>query len=257
VIITIANQKGGVGKTTTAVTLAAGAAKVGKHTLLIDLDPQGNVSDSLGIQSAGDLSGWLLERMTLRQSTQVNIRLGLDVIRSNISTAMLKVVLAGVDFKEYTLANALRDAFQYDLIIFDCSPSVDILHTAALVASDYLVIPTRLDQFAVKGVQELLKTLQVIRKSSKSKCLPGGIIPTFYDRQTNETQGQLTHLADAYGPLIWPPIPVDVHCREANRRGKTLWEYYPGSRALVGIENGNGQKIGGYSACLDRMMTLL
>jgi chromosome partitioning protein len=258
-IITIANQKGGVGKTTTAVTLAAGAARRGKHVLLIDLDPQGNVADSFGLKPGGDLSDWIMQKETMRQAMQVNIRQGLDVIRSNSTTATLKTILSGYDFKEYILRTALANDFQHDLILFDCSPSIDLLQTAAIVASDYLIIPTRMDQFAVKAIQELLKTLQMITSSSRSNCKLAGIIPTFFDRQTNETQGQLANLAAEYGQWVWPPIPIDVNCRVANRKGKTLYEYAPLSRALVGIggEVYAGPSIGGYSACLDRLMVLL
>jgi len=255
-IITIANQKGGVGKTTTAVTLAAGAARRGKRVLLIDLDPQGNVADSLGIQSNGDLSDWLMQRLPSYQAIQKNIRQNLDVIRSNRTTATLKTIMAGMDFKEYLLRTALAHDEYHDLIIFDCSPSVDVLGTAALVASDYLIIPTRLDQLAVKGVQELLLTLQSIHDSSRSACELAGIIPTFYDRVTSESQGQLTNLAANFKELVWPPIPLDTKCREATRKGKTLWEYAPDSRALIGIANGE-HALGGYSVCLDRLMVLL
>jgi chromosome partitioning protein len=256
-IITIANQKGGVGKTTTAVTLAAGAARRGKRVLLVDLDPQGNVADSLGLKPGSDLAEWIMQRSSMRQATQVNIRQGLDVIRSNGTTATLKTILAGYDFKEYILRTALANDFQHDLILFDCSPSIDLLQTAAIVASDFLIIPTRLDQLAVKGIQELLKTLQTITVSSRSTCQLAGIIPTFYDRVTTESQGQLNNLANNFKELVWPPIPVDTKCRESNRVGKTLWEYAPDSRALIGISNGSGHALGGYSECLDRLMVLL
>ena len=256
-IITIANQKGGVGKTTTAVTLAAGAARRGKNVLLIDLDPQGNVADSFGIKPGGDLAEWIMQRTTLLQAMQVNIRMGLDIIRSNSTTATLKTILAGYDFKEYILRTALSQDYDHDLILFDCSPSIDLLQTAAIVASDYLIIPTRLDQLAVKGIQELIKSLAIIRLSSRSNCQLAGIIPTFYDRVTSESQGQLNNLANNFKELVWPPIPVDTKCRESNRIGKSLWEYAPDSRALIGISNGSGHALGGYSECLDRLMVLI
>ena len=257
-IITIANQKGGVGKTTTAVTLAAGAARRGQRVLLIDLDPQGNVADSLGIQPGSDLVDWIMQKIPFNRARQANIRQNLDIIRSNFTTATLKTILAGMDFKEYVLRTSLNQIqINYDLILFDCSPSIDVLQTAAIVASDYMIIPTQLKQLAVKGIMEMLKTLQTIRESSRSNCQLVGIIPTFYDRVTNETQGQLANLAKNFNELVWPPIPVDTKCGESNRLGKTLWEYAPDSRALIGISNGSGRVLGGYSECLDRLMVLL
>jgi chromosome partitioning protein len=255
-IITIANQKGGVGKTTTAVTLAHGCARLGRRTLLIDLDPQGNVSLSLGIQKAPDLFEMIVQHKSQQQVTQANIRQNLDVIRSDNMTAVLKVVLAGYDFREYVLTNALLND-DHDVVIFDLPPSVDILHTAALVASDYLVVPTQLDQFSVQGIQDLLTTLATVRSSSKCTCVLAGIIPTLFERSTRESHGQLTNMVEAYQHLVWPPIPKDVKCRESNRHGQTLYEYSPKCRALVGIENGAGFFLGGYNQCLDKVMALL
>lgn len=221
-IIAIANQKGGVGKTITAVTLAHGLALMGHKILIIDLDSQGNVADSLGIEAAPDLYRWLGQGQSM-YTCITNGRDHLDVIRCDKTGAQLKAVLAGQDFREYSLANAL-DGYEYDAIILDCAPSVDVLHTAALVAADYLIIPTRLDQFAIKGVAEILSTLKSIQRIRLSTCKLIGILPTFFDRQTRESQDQLEHLASAFSSYLWAPIPIDASCRVANRAGKTLWE---------------------------------
>ena len=254
-IVAIANQKGGVGKTTTAVTLAAGAARVGIRTLIIDLDTQGNVADSLGMEEGGDLADWLLGTKPMAEA-MAEARYGLWVIRSDKTTAGLKVALAGMDFREGVLKRALRPHPQslpktkavlestlrphpqslpktktvleredgFDLVIIDCAPSVDVLHTAALVAADGLIIPTRLDQFAIKGVLEMLMSLHSVQQATDSDCKLIGILPTFYDRVTNESHDQLKNLASAFKGLVWPPIRQDVNCRIANRMGKTLWE---------------------------------
>jgi chromosome partitioning protein len=150
-IIAILNQKGGVGKTTIAVTLASGFARHGYQVLLVDLDTQGNVADSLGIPQSDDLRRLLSP--DLRQPLeQVITPSGLErlcVIRSDKSTAGLKQTLAGMTLREYILADSL-EAADYDLIFLACAPSVDVLHFAALVAADYLLIPSRLDKLAVK-----------------------------------------------------------------------------------------------------------
>jgi chromosome partitioning protein len=255
-IITIANQKGGVGKTTTAVNLAHGAAMRGKHVLLIDLDTQGNVADSLRLASGKDLYDWIITEQDVRRVLQPEVRIHLDVVRSDKYTAVLKQVLAGMNFRETILLRCLEPVIcEYDLVIFDCPPSVDILHTAALVASDYLLVPTKLDQFAVKGVKEVIESLQTVRSLRVSHCQLAGILPTFWDQVTTETHEQLTHMAEAFGALMWAPIPQDTICRSANRAGMTLWEFDAHCRALIGAEI-NSQRVGGYQAALGRMMAL-
>jgi chromosome partitioning protein len=249
-IIAIANQKGGVGKTTTAVTIADGLARLGKSVLLVDLDPQGNVADSLGIDPGGDLQRAISNNLSL-QSVAVKVNECLSVVRSDKTTVILKSNLAGMDFREYVLDNSLAEC-RADYVILDCAPSMDVLHTAALVAADYLVVPTRLDQFSVKGVVEVLRTLSSIRRFSNSACEIGGIVPTFYDRQTTETQEQLENLVSVFGELVYPVVPVDTVCRKAHRAGKTLFEFAPKCRALIGYP----ELPCGYTSVINRILKL-
>lgn len=236
-ILAIANQKGGVGKTTTAVTLAHGLALQGKRTLIIDLDTQGNAADALGMESGSELFDWLIKG----EWKPMVARDDLYLIRSDKYTAVLKQTLAGMDFRETVLARGLEIWSQaYDYCVMDCAPSVDILHTAALVAADQLLIPTRLDQFAVKGATEIMTSLAAVKLASRSECELAGILPTFYDKVTNESQMQLVNLAEAFGELVWAPIAQDNSCRVANRKGKTLWEI-PRGRALAGYEGALGK----------------
>jgi chromosome partitioning protein len=255
-IFAVLNQKGGVGKTTTAVTIASGLALHDYSILLVDLDSQGNVADSLGMEMGDDLRRLLSpdQRLQLEQVVTPSGRSNLDVIRSDKTTAVLKQVLAGVDLREYVLADVLEHA-NYDVVIFDCAPSVDLFHIAALVAADYIMIPTRLDKLAVNGVRDALQTLISLRRISH--CQLAGIIPTFYERTTAESQLQLTHLARTFGRWVLPPIPQDTHCREAARVGKTLWEFDPATRALSGYEKGSGKHLGGYNQVVERIEELL
>lgn len=247
-IIAVANQKGGVAKTTSAVTLAHGAALRGYKTLLVDLDPQGNVGDSLGLPEGNDLIP-LLEGSSNSQPYQA--RENLWVFRSDKNTAGYKAVLSGRDYREQVILDAF-DNVRYDIAFLDCAPSIDVLHVAALTAADFLLVPSRLDQFAIKGVKEVLRTMAGVNRRG-GRCKLAGILPTFYDRQTRETQEQLEHLAAAFGLGVWPMIPIDSQIREANREGQSLWEYSPRSRAVIGI-SGIG---GGYLAALSRLLTLI
>ncbi len=251
ICIACANQKGGVGKTTTAVTLAHGAALRGYKTLLLDLDPQGNVALSLGLAPSGDLFK-LLVNQTPVDDLAIEARKNLWVIRGDKTTAEAKSILAGIDFREYRLAELLQPV-AYDLIILDCAPSVDLLHTGALIASDMLLVPVTLHQLALAGLAEIIKTIGSLNRVTRSNCRLGGIVPTFYDRSTKESQTQLAHLANSFGDLVYPPVPVDTRVREANRAGKSLWEYSPTSRAIVGYLSGT-KTIGGYTACLNRLL---
>ena len=258
-ILAVANQKGGVGKTTTAVNLAHGVALNGRKVLLVDLDTQGNVADALGLESASDLNRLLLGGEAMKV-VATHARENLDVIRSNKQTAMLKMVLSGMDFRELVLARALSDHARagYDLVVLDCPPSTDILHIAALCAADWLLIPARMEQFAIKGISDLLESLKSAHLIGRSDCKLAGIIPTFFDWTTNESHLQLSHLSNlpSYKPYIWPVIPTDTKCREANRAGRSLWEITPRPAALIGRADGS-KHIGGYQQAMARMMVML
>jgi chromosome partitioning protein len=259
VIIAVANQKGGVAKTTTAVNLAHGAALKGHRVLLVDLDTQGNAADALGIEPGSDLSRWLLLGEDI-PAVATRARDNLDLIRSNKQTAVLKMQLAGMDFREAVLANALTwyDRAGYELVILDCPPSTDLLHVAALVASDYVLIPARMEQFAIKGIADLLSSLASVNKATRANCQLAGILPTFFDWSTSESHLQLTNLTQHsnFAPYIWPVIPTDTICRECNREGKTLWEIKPKPAALIGRDFGS-KLIGGYQAAMGRLIALL
>jgi chromosome partitioning protein len=258
IVLAIVNQKGGVGKTVTAVNVAHGLALRGYRTLLMDLDPQGNVADCLGLPSGNDLFRILFPGNTvpLEEGVYPTGRPNLDVVRSDKSSVSLKTAIGALSDRprEYILDDVLQGA-PYDVIVLDCAPSIDILHTLAIVAAHYVLIPTRLDQLAVKGVRDMLYTIKSLARIST--CELGAIIPTFYDRTTNESYLQLRHLAENFKEYVWPPIPQDVLCRESTRFGKTLWEYAPNARALIGYNERSGKTVGGYQQVIDRIEEVL
>ena len=243
-IICIANQKGGVGKTTTAVTLAHGLAMRGRSVLLIDLDSQGNCADALGLDGAPALYLWLSSSLEIKD-VAVEARLRLDVIRSDKTTEQLKNYLASVSFREKRLADAL-DGYEYDEVILDCPPSVDLFQTSALLCADYLLVPSKLDQWSVKGVTAIFESLATVLENTRSRCRPLGIIPTQFEETTVETHKQLANLVNNFAGMVWPPIAASVKVREASRAGQTLWEYAPTSEACQD-----------YGLCLDKLINAI
>ena len=185
----------------------------------------------------------MYKRQDLGDLLVVQARENLDVIPSDKTTEPAKRILASMDFRERILADALEELAEgYDVAVIDCAPSVDVLHVAALVAADRLVVPTKLDYLAVDGVNEVLASLAEIKRRSSAAPDLLGVLPTFFDRQTNGTLVQLKTLVNAFGRHVLPPIPVDTRLREAPAYGQTIWEYAPRSRSVVGVVNGKLHK---------------
>ena len=255
-IVAIANQKGGVGKTTTAVTLGHGLAMWGYTVLLIDLDPQGHIAESLGMEKAPGLHDLLVERHELG-SVVVPVRDHLYAVLGNKTTERVKRYLASEPFSHKALKKALNGA-PYDVILLDCAPSFDILHIAALVASDYLLVPTKLEHLAADGLNELLISAAQLREEGESTVQLTCILPTFFERVTRETTEQLRLLVEQFGAYVWPPIPSDTRVREASAYGKTIWEYARQSNSLQGYPRGDDSvPIGGYINAMVRLIDQL
>jgi chromosome partitioning protein len=252
-IFSFANQKGGVGKTTTAVTLAHGLALSGRRVLLVDMDPQGHVSLSLGLAKAPGLYELICEKKPLR-SLVVCARDNLDILPSNKSTEEIKRDLDFSAMKNTVFLEAISRA-DYDAVLLDMAPSLDILHTAGLIASHWVIIPTRMDSLSVDGVQEVIKILGGFTK--RGHAFEGyALLPTFFDRSTRETYLQFRDLTAAFGGRMWPPIPQDTRVREAPAFGKTLWESSPNSVSMRGLLE-NQKRVGGYRHILRKLLEAL
>jgi chromosome partitioning protein len=252
-IIAFANQKGGVGKTSSAVNLADGLARSGLRTLLVDLDPQGHVALSFGLDKSPGIYRLICLQDKLAEITQT-ARPNLDILPSDKRTERAKREITISDFRESILADLLR-ASSYDVILIDMAPSLDVLHINGLVASDRVIIPTRLDALAVDGVKEILLTMgEVAQRGHPFEAYH--ILPTFFERTTRETLTQFKELTRAFGTAVWPPIPQDTRVREAAAYGQTLEEYSPDSPAMIGYVNGR-KRIGGYRQVLKQLLEVV
>jgi chromosome partitioning protein len=252
VIIATANQKGGVAKTTTVVTLGHGLAMRGYQVLLVDLDPQGHIAISLGLEKAPGILRLLSYSESLHQ-VKTQARENLDILPSDKTTERAKRDLMAMDYRETVLTNALAGAgATYDAILLDTAPSLDVLHVSALQAASWLLIPTKLDAMAIDGVNEVLKSAAEINRHG-GHIEDYRVLPTFYERVTRETLHQLQQLAQNFGTKVLPPIPSDTRVREAPSYGKTIFEYVPNSPALSGY---NGTT-GGYLQVIDRIEELI
>ena len=230
-VIAIANQKGGVGKTTSTVTIGHALAYKGYEVLLVDLDSQGHCATYLGLPPESKVYDLLAMNSPPAQCIVSTGRPHLHLVPSDDRTAEAKVVLAGRAFRE----EAVRDVLlilnaDYDFILIDTPPSLDLLHQAALVAASYVLIPTATEFLAVHGVGRIIQSIEMYnRRGYVTNVL--GVIPTFYDGRTLESQKSLEELQNAFGELLYPLIHRATVLRESPGYAKTIWEYAPNERA--------------------------
>lgn len=222
-IIAVANQKGGTGKTTTAVNLAHALALTGWNTLLVDLDPQGHAGVALGMGTGMEMAS-LLNGGVLSTCAQP-ARERLDLVRSNAMTARAEMLLQTQPLGRTTvLARALGALNEYDFVILDCPPVLGLLTINALVAADRLLVPVKLEQLSVAGMVELHSTLEAVQREGHGVRL-GWVVPTMQRANTLEHRRILAALKQRYGPLVTIGIPHTIRLSEAQGRQATIWEH--------------------------------
>lgn len=228
--LVFANQKGGVGKTTTAVNLGAAIAQKGKTVLLVDFDPQGNTTSSLGIDTGGAgiydvISGTAEPQAAIRTTSQP----GLDVMPASIDLTGASIELVNVEGRELYLKNALEPLTpRYDYIFIDCPPSLGILTLNGLVAAHGVIIPLQCEYFALEGLRMLLGTISKVQAGANPTLQIGGILFTMYDSRTrlaNEVVQQVTRYFRE--KVFRTIIPRNIRLGEAPSYGKTIFEYDP------------------------------
>lgn len=229
-ICAIVNQKGGVGKTTTAVTLAHGLALKGRRVLLIDLDSQGQVASALGRDHEPCVFNFLVGGYELGDVIRSTGRTNLSHIPGDKRTMTAQIVMQAEGFDLGIFDKLLAPLAEMDAVIFDTAPSIGGLQEAAVFASGLVIIPTAVDYLSAEGVVQTMATLNAIAAKGWQGFV-AGILPTFYDRVTNESAAVLEDLRESFEHHVWEPIHRATVLRECASEGKTIWEYDVKSRA--------------------------
>ncbi|MCH4167311.1 MAG: AAA family ATPase [Megasphaera sp.] len=238
-IIAVTNQKGGVGKTTTAVNMSACLADSGKRTLLIDLDPQGNATSGLGVDKGSlqsNLYDCLINKTPMENVVQPTVVKKLSVVPATMDVAGAAVELVNMKDREHILSKSLTQYMEtlkkpYDYIVIDCPPSLGLLTINALVAADFVLIPVQCEFYALEGLAQLMQTVEMVRGSMNSKLRLLGLLMTMYDGRTNLSI-QVTEEVKKYfsGQVFKTIIPRNVRLGEAPSHGEPITVYDPHSR---------------------------
>ncbi|EUB17912.1 sporulation initiation inhibitor protein Soj [Shuttleworthella sp. MSX8B] len=230
-IIAIANQKGGVGKTTTAINLAACLAEAGKKILLIDCDPQGNATSGLGIDKdhlENSIYEVLLDECGIRQAMRaVEGVENLTVLPSNVNLAGAEVELLEVEDKEYILSNTvdyIRD--DYDYILIDCPPSLNILTVNAMTTADSVLVPIQCEYYALEGISQLIHTVELVQERLNPDLTIDGVVFTMYDARTNLSADVVASVRENLNTKVYNTIiPRNVRLAEAPSHGLPIHLY--------------------------------
>ena len=235
-IVTLVNQKGGVGKTTTAVSLAAALARQHQRVLLVDLDPQANATSAVGIDG-GELLGIydaILDQTPIDECIVAVPEEGLSLVPANRELSGAEVELVPAMARERRLVNALepiRDRFEWVLI--DCPPSLGLLTINAMTASDSVIIPVQCEYMALEGLSRLVETLDLVRRNLNPSLAVLGVALTMFDGRTRLAQQVVDEVRSHFDQTFQTVIPRSVRLSEAPSHGQSIFRYEPGGRAAT------------------------
>ena len=239
-VIAIANQKGGVGKTTTCVNLSSCVAALGKKVLVVDLDPQGNTTSGYGVAKKGQQSNiytCLINDDDIRQAI-VHTKFNADLIASNTQLAGAVVELVELPRRENRLRSILAPLIPlYDYVFIDCPPSLDLLTVNGLCACDTVLIPIQCEYYALEGLSQLMATVRQVKRLYNPTLDLEGVLLTMYDGRLNLTQQVVAEVKKFFPRKVFsPPIPRSVRLSEAPSFGKPIRYYDGGSRGAEAYE---------------------
>lgn len=228
--IVVANQKGGVGKTTTAINLAASLAELGKKVLVVDMDPQGNTTSGLGIdkeQAENTVYELMLEECSVEDAIMESEYENLSVLPSNINLAAAEIELTGFEEKEFILRKAVDQVrADYDFIIIDCPPSLNTLTINAMCAADTVLVPIQCEYYALEGLSQLMNTVELVRDRLNPNLEIEGVVFTMYDARTNLSLQVVENVKANLDQKIYKTIiPRNVRLAEAPSYGIPITKY--------------------------------
>lgn len=237
-VVAIANQKGGVGKSTTAINLGAGLAIQGDKTLLVDLDPQGNTSSGLGIdRSAIELSTYevLIDDVPMDDAVEPSSVRDLYVVPATIELAGAEIELVSMFSREMKLATALKPIIdEFDFVLIDCPPSLGLLTINGLAAADEVVIPIQCEYYALEGVSQLMRNIGLVQQSLNPQLEVEGVLLTMYDGRTTLSSDVVEQVREHFGEATYKTvIPRTVRLSEAPSYGEPIEAFDPMSRGAI------------------------
>lgn len=229
-VIICANQKGGVGKTTTAINLSSCLAEIGKKVLLIDLDPQGNTTSGVGVDKnllENTIYELILQECTLDQCLIKDVFENLDLLPSNVNLSGAEIELIGVQDKEYILKNSIEEIINnYEFIIIDCPPSLNMLTVNAMTTANTVLVPIQCEYYALEGLTQLIHTINLVKKRLNPYLEMEGVVFTMYDARTNLSLQVVENVKSNLNQTIYKTIiPRNIRLAEAPSHGLPINHY--------------------------------